>query len=294
MYICKYCGKEFETSRKLGGHTSRCSLNPKYKNILDKINNTRKTNIDVNNPVEEHICQCQYCGNDYKVNIRHNSFIKGLYPKTCSSECSHKLSTQNTDWDKTKKNISEALKGCQSVIKGKIRVNGQWVNDPNWKPYRVCPICGKQYKNKKLRYCSEECKKIGKFNRLSNLAKQRHLGGYEPNSIKKHHHGNYKGVHCDSSWELAYLVWCLEHNITIERCSEIRYYTIDTKIYRYFPDFKVNNEIIEIKGYYSKIAKIKAEQNPDIKVLLYDDIKEMLEYTISKYGKNFWEVLYDK
>ena len=28
MYKCKYCGKEFETGSKLGGHTSNCLLNP--------------------------------------------------------------------------------------------------------------------------------------------------------------------------------------------------------------------------------------------------------------------------
>lgn len=33
-HICKYCGKEFESSRKLGGHVSRCKLNPKTKEII--------------------------------------------------------------------------------------------------------------------------------------------------------------------------------------------------------------------------------------------------------------------
>jgi glutathione synthase/RimK-type ligase-like ATP-grasp enzyme len=36
-HICKYCGKEFETAQKLGGHVSRCELNPKYKSTIAKI-----------------------------------------------------------------------------------------------------------------------------------------------------------------------------------------------------------------------------------------------------------------
>lgn len=29
-YICKFCGKEFDNPRKLGGHASKCKLNPNY------------------------------------------------------------------------------------------------------------------------------------------------------------------------------------------------------------------------------------------------------------------------
>ena len=36
-HICKYCGKEFETSVKLGGHVSRCSMNPKFNETIQKI-----------------------------------------------------------------------------------------------------------------------------------------------------------------------------------------------------------------------------------------------------------------
>ena len=293
-HICKFCGEEFETGAKLGGHVSRCKENPKYKEIINKIRQTRQDNLNINNPIEEHICKCQYCGNDYKVNLRHNTFIKGIYNKTCSVKCAHKLSTQNINWEITKQNISKNSKHY-SWTRGKKFINGQWQDDPNWLPYNICLICGNKIYNKKCKYCSEECRKIGRHQKLSDLAKNHNFGGYEPNSIKKYHHGNYKEIHYDSSWELAYLVWNIEHNIDIKRCDEIRtYITEDNKIHRYFPDFIVNNEIIEIKGYFSKGAQLKAKQNPDIKVLLYDDLKESLEYTINKYGKKFWEVLYDK
>ena len=55
----------------------------------------------------------------------------------------------------------------------------------------------------------------------------------------------------------------------------------------------VDNQIIEIKGFYDEGAKIKSEQNPDIKVLLYNDLKPMIDYVIEKYGNKFWEILYE-
>lgn len=293
MYICKYCGKEFETSRKLGGHTSHCSLNPKYKNTLDKINNTRKTNIDINNPFEEHICQCQYCGNDYRVNIRHNSFIKGLYPKTCSSECSHKLSTQNTDWDKTKKNISESLKGCVSFFKGKIKVNGQWVNDPNWKPYHVCPICNKEFIGKTI-YCGKECSNIGRSKNLSKSLKNNpKVGGIRPNAYKKYKSGLYHGIHCDSSWELAFIIYCEDHNIKVERNKEYLTYIFENKEYKYYPDFIINNQLYEIKGYENDKAKVKHQQHPEVIYLDKNKMKLYIDYVIDKYGNDYIK-LYDK
>ena len=40
-YICKYCKKEFESPYKLGGHTTRCQLNPNYLNSLKQLENAR-------------------------------------------------------------------------------------------------------------------------------------------------------------------------------------------------------------------------------------------------------------
>ena len=39
----------------------------------------------------------------------------------------------------------------------------------------------------------------------------------------------------------------------------------------------VNNEIIEIKGYYDINAKLKHEQNPDIKILFKKDLENALK-----------------
>lgn len=52
--------------------------------------------------------------------------------------------------------------------------------------------------------------------KLSLIAKQKGLGGYVEGSGRGKK-GRYKGFYCDSSWELAYVMYCLDHNICIER-----------------------------------------------------------------------------
>ena len=296
-HICKYCGKEFETAQKLGGHVSRCSLNPNKNQ--EKIHQKIKENFEKRNPLEEHVLKCQVCGTEYTLQIRHKQFEEGKYRKTCCLECAHKLTYLNSNIEERNKKISKSMIGKIPYIKDKHLENGNWItnNEEYKKVIRFngyCKYCGKKILNlSKSQFCSDDCRNKSKHEKLSKISKENNFGGYHPNSIKKHHHGNYKGIHCDSSWELAYLVWCLEHNIKIERCNEIRYYKVNKQTRKYFPDFIVNNQIIEIKGYLDKYSQLKSEQNPDIKVLLKEDLNEMLNYVINKYGKKFWEILYE-
>lgn len=274
QYICKYCGKEFKSGQSLGAHLINCKKNP--NNYQNEFHNKRKENFEKRNPLNEYILKCQVCGKEYKLQLRQNQYENGKYKKTCCSKCAHKLTSLNTNLEEKNNKIS--LKNKKEYILPKIK---------------YCQYCGCEYISaSKSNFCCEEHRKLSKSNKCSNIAKINKLGGYNLNSIKNHHHGNYHGIHCDSSWELAYLVYCLEHNIDIKRCNIIKYYKLNKQIRKYYPDFIVNNQIIEIKGFFDKVAKIKSDQNPDVKVLLYNDLKPMLDYTINKYGNKFWEILY--
>lgn len=285
-HICKYCGKEFETGVKLGGHIVLCKLNPKSKEIAKKISQQKiKSNI--------YNIQCPVCGKYKQIRMTLNTFEKGKYTKTCSSECAHKLTTQNTNKIELRKKISEGMKRFAQTCTEEQYIHafgGQRLENVICN----CEYCGKEFKKSernKSKFCSNECMKASRHKKLSNIAKKSNFGGYYENSIKKHHHGNYKGLHYDSSWELAYIIYCLDHNIEIKRCDEIRYYEINGIKKKYIPDFIVNNEIIEIKGYFNKISQIKAEQNPDIKILMKNDMKQYITYAQRTYGNNYWEIL---
>lgn len=82
--------------------------------------------------------------------------------------------------------------------------------------------------------------------------------------------------------------------MNIKRCTEHRKYIFNNEEHIYIPDFITDDGIIEIKGYKSKQWNEKYNQNKDIKVLYYNDIKFYLDYVNNKYGTNWIELLYNK
>jgi len=110
--------------------------------------------------------------------------------------------------------------------------------------------------------------------------------------------GYYKGYYCQSSWELAYVIYCLEHGINVERCERGFKYTFEGKERTYYPDFylPVTDTYIEVKGYYDAKSKAKKEQFVgNLLILQKREMKPILNYVIEKYGKNFvdmYEVKY--
>lgn len=126
----------------------------------------------------------------------------------------------------------------------------------------------------------------------SKKAKESGQGGYIPGSgrgIK----GWYKGYWCDSSWELAYIIYCLDHQISIKRCKEKRQYILRGITKNYHPDFIVEGRIVEIKGWVSEISQAKQLYNSDILFLYQENLHDVFSYVHNIYGKDFVK-LYEK
>lgn len=117
-------------------------------------------------------------------------------------------------------------------------------------------------------------------------------------------HYKFNNETFDSSWGLAYWIYAKDHNIQIEHEPVRLTYSVNNKTYYYFPDFRINNQLLEIKGDHmcnnKKIkdlwgnlgakklqAKIKCMQENNIKILNYSDIKFALDYVKNNYGKNY-------
>lgn len=169
-----------------------------------------------------------------------------------------------------------------------------------------CSYCGKHFKRKceltchekrcydnpnRIEYVThkqtEETKlKISKTAKLNGKS-----GGYrEGSGFKNIKKGSYKGIWCDSSWELAYLMYCLDHEVSIKRNTETFDYFYDGKKHTYLPDFKINDFYVEIKGRKTKQWEAKLKQFPKDKNLIVISEKEIqpyLKYVIDKYGRNF-------
>ena len=100
--------------------------------------------------------------------------------------------------------------------------------------------------------------------------------------------GWYKGYWCDSSYELAFLVYNLEKGIYVERNKEGFKYVYKGKERLFYPDFIINGEYIEVKNYRSELTDDKLKYFPyDITIFYKDTITPYLEYVINKYCKNF-------
>jgi hypothetical protein len=111
-------------------------------------------------------------------------------------------------------------------------------------------------------------------------------GGYRQGSGRGKK-GWYKGFFCDSSWELAYVIYCLDYHIDIKRNSEKRQYTWQGVVKNYIPDFIVEGKVTEVKGYKTEQWLAKLEANPDVTVLYEKELEHILEYVKFKYGKDF-------
>lgn len=226
---------------------------------------------------------CKNCGKEFTK--KYSKWSNGNF---CCKHCARSYSS--------KEKIEEL-----NILKSKImkeKYKNKYYKNP-----KICPICGNviPYEKRKYKSCSNHCSKLlGTMTKKylgSNLG-----GGYRLNGHRKSYSGWYKGIWCDSTYELAYLIYCLDHDIDIKRCNESFEYEYEGKKHKYTPDFEINGELIEIKGYYSPIVDVKIKSvDKSIKILYYDDMKDIFNYVAKRYNKkvyntgqnNFYE-LYDK
>lgn len=99
--------------------------------------------------------------------------------------------------------------------------------------------------------------------------------------------GWYKGIFCNSTWELAFLLWCLDNKIPIKRFEDKpREYASGNKIRKYYPDFVVGDIecIVEIKGYTTLESTAKQNANDDVLLLTKNELRPILQYAKERYG----------
>ena len=121
------------------------------------------------------------------------------------------------------------------------------------------------------------------------------IGGYRKGSGRGKK-GWYKGYFCDSSWELAFVIYNLDHNIEIKRNVDRFEYLYNNETHNYLPDFLIDDIYYEIKGYKSDQWMAKYNQFPANKTLVVigkDEIKPYLTYVIETYGDDFIKLYED-
>lgn len=299
MFKCE-CGKEFENPQSFNGHKSHCKIHAlaKGKSIrqveLEAANRGKKTSntykVKAANKAKvssklwkakQHYCEC--CG---KLMIE--KFGSGRF---CSRACanSHKHS------EETKQKISNKLKVVASGCVLKSKQNSIEIIEKYKKSPKYCVICGKEltYNQRFNKTCCEKCK--NELLRQTTTAAVKLHGG-NLNSTRNAKYGTYNGIECDSSYELAYVIYCIDHNISIKRNNQGFKYTYQGEPHIYYPDFIVNNTYIEIKNYWTEQVQAKIDcfpKNLNYQIIYKNKIKKYINYCKKVYGNNFTE-LYDK
>ena len=144
-----------------------------------------------------------------------------------------------------------------------------------------CVVCGKLTKPYRVT-CSRIC--FSELTRQNALKQEKHGGG---------HKGRYKGIPCDSTYELAFLIWNLDHSVSITRCENIYPYSYKGKMSSYKPDFVIEGQEIEIKGFMSERAQAKLDQNPHVFVVDKVEIQSFIKYVKYTYKVKDLRDLYD-
>lgn len=122
---------------------------------------------------------------------------------------------------------------------------------------------------------------------LNKMKANPNCGGYRKGSGRGKS-GWYNGYWCDSSWELAYVIYNLEHGISFERNTEKFKYEFEGETHMYLPDFIEEGKYVEVKGYSTDQWEAKELQfKHDLLVIYKEEIKKYLKYVVDKYGKNF-------
>lgn len=271
----KYCGVSCQNSHQQKNKK-------KSKNSIER---RTQTNLKKWKEFEVYCHNCNVPFNIKEYNVEKPKKEKYFCCRSCSNvrvwteERRKKLSETAKKSEKVKranKIIAENNRGFKNVGGTKIPLTPM-VETP-------CLYCGEiilHKKSKKRKYhhdCWLKCS-----------------GGIREGSSRGKY-GVYKGYKCDSSYELAWVIYRLEHNLPFQRNNKGFNYVYRENNHTYYPDFVLpDNSYVEIKNFKSELTDTKIKYFPHkITVLYKDDIKQkILPYVISKYGKNFID-LYDK
>ena len=227
------------------------------------------------------IKKCIKCGKKFEVERRIKKDGTQCIDKKEKKYCSYSCSNSHIQTHSQNKLRSEKLKKT-------LKKSRTYNNSINYNKNKKCLICNKSIINSnKSGYCNVCIKQTDEFKLKISSANKGKTGGLRKGGGKSKH-GWYKGYWCDSSWELAFVIYNLEHNIQFKRNTEGFEYEYEGEVHHYYPDFIIKEMYYEIKGYDSKQNKIKHSTfKKPLTVLKKEEMKAYIEYVEFKYGKDF-------
>lgn len=266
LFICQICSKKVKNLNGLTQHIRKIHK-LKTKDYYDKYIKTD----------EEGICPC--CG-------KNTSYNRFGYRRFCSIKCNGLYTLQQTPV-----NISKRIKAIQNSKNIKLSHNTKEFIDHQSK------VSTEYYKNEENRKKHKESlqnlpPRSKEYKELKSIQQSEII-----NTFKNLQHYYYNNEHFHSSWELAFYIYCKDHNYEITRKVDKIPYKFNEITYNYNPDFIVNGEIIEIKNpcLYSKLLiegtkdNAKYQKMLEYKVKIITDCSKYVSYINTIYGEKYLE-----
>lgn len=281
MNKCLNCGKDVK-NKYCGVSCQNTHQNTGKKLTSEQI---EKMKFSRNSKWKTFDVCCEKCKKIFKIeeyNVLSPKKDKYFCSRSCansrifSKETNFKKSASAKKSEKVKKaNKANSILRKGLYFGGGVRREVELIKTP-------CLFCGgsiEHKKNKTKKYHAECWRKCS--------------GGFKEGSSRGKS-GWYNGYWCDSSWELAWVIYNLEHDIKFERNKIGFEYIFENKKSLFYPDFIVDGKYIEIKNYNSSRLEAKLKFFPHhIDVLYKKELKIIFEYVIEKFGKNYIS-LYEK
>lgn len=290
MYKCYICNKLYKC---IGKHVKSCH-NIEPKEYYDKF--IKKENEGI----------CKFCGK----NTEFVKISKGYREYCCKKHFyqSELVKEHRKDTVLERFNVENCFQS--EICKNKIK-------ETNLKRYGVeSPLQSetikKQVKNTCLeKYGVENTFQVEKFKeKTKNTMYEKYSCYYNMQSAKIRSKAQtryvYNNIKFDSSSELTFYIWCIDHNINIKRNYDSFTYTVDNIEHKYFPDFIIDGQYYEIKGEHmittdnnilldphthktNKILemKMKCIKENNIKIIKSKELYNCIKYINQTYGKNY-------
>lgn len=263
--------------------------------------------------------RCKQCN---KPLIHKNIRLRSIHQSFCSSHCiannleiyAKKEKTCEQKYGEGIKNPSQA--SCVKEQKEQTCLKHFGVKNPNHVPEVRKKI---ENTNMKLRgvTCPFKSKEVQKKIAQTNLKNLGVENPFELSSVaykglqgRLKKYGSVRGkmqiytydnISFDSSWELAVWIYHKDKNIPIERQPIQLQYEMNGTMHTYLPDFKINEQLIEIKGdhlfdengnpifdhKHSWKEKYQCMLNNNVIIWKFKEIQPFLLYVFQTYGKDY-------
>jgi DNA-directed RNA polymerase subunit M/transcription elongation factor TFIIS len=199
--------------------------------------------------------------------------------KFCSRSCANSRNFSEEAINKKSESAKANIKSGRATLpdnKGR-----QLVERIEWQ----CAGCNKKrlvVPSYDVKYCSKACG-----------IKHGGLGGIREGSGRAKT-GYYNGIYCGSTYELCWVIYNLDHNISFTRFPGY----LEKDGLKYYPDFLLDDgkTIVEIKGFEDEKVALKtalAEEKGFIVLLLKrEDLRDIFDYVTKVYGTKQYHKLY--